>query len=929
MNNSHTNPEPPQKDPAQLSNRKEQPYLESEQETLLSEFIENLSSESRILMLIDPQSMTVAKACTQFYKYSGQNPAKSGNTRLELVITAKSRDIVDIIKSTLITGTEFHSPVLIRQQNGKTLEFKGRSFTVQLSGRPFVILELEKISEGHQSKEYAELQRVRYENFIQNSAEGIWRIEFTQPINVDQPAEIIAQQIAERSIIVECNVAMAKMYGFDEPSQLIGKRAVDFIEDLEAYISSKIKFVQQNFSVSNIESIEKDASGNIHYFENSYLGEISSDRKLIRIWGIQRDITEKRRLQEQLRASENRYRNLVEQANDMVILLNQRGEFIFANKRFFEITKFQADEVWGKPFTSILHIDNDQNTQLLLENQFISPQEGKRFTIKLMTKFHEERMVEFSMTPIFVGEKITGNLAIGRDVTDEINVLNALHESEEKYRSLVEHTLLGVMVIQNDLIVYANNSLCELFEVNIDTLQNTSLDNFIHPNDYVQLFEKLTSLAASPKEAIQFTIRVLTPFGKTKILDGWGTNISYLGKPAIQIAFVDVTEKKRLEEQLIQAQKMESIGQLASGIAHDFNNLLGSIYGAIEIIKRKQLRSGNELKKYIDILDSSAQRAAELTSQLLTFSRQRERNLKPLYLNNIVQEAMNILIRSLGKNIRFESALDKNVYPIEGDSSQLEQVILNLCINSRDAMPNGGVLKIETSNVDLSPRLAQQIHDARPGKYVCLTVSDTGVGMDQDTQRKIFEPFFTTKPIGKGTGLGLSIVYGIIKDHNGFIKLYSEVGRGTTFKIFFPATEKLPLEESNAAPKEISRGNETILIIDDEETLLDLTREILENLGYKIITARGALEGIETFRTKYSEIDLVILDMMMPEMTGREVFPILKSINPNVKVLLATGLSVGERVDELLAMGVTHLVSKPYSVDDLATQVRESIDEKI
>ncbi|MGC8594247.1 MAG: PAS domain S-box protein [Candidatus Kryptoniota bacterium] len=923
MNYSDTNTE------QSSSGSRDQPRIEDEQGILLYRLIENLSNESRLYLLIDPQSMLIVKACPQFYWYSNYNPDKSTTLELKSAIVTRGSNIVDIISSTLTRNNVFYTPMFIRQRDGNTLEFKAHAFSVQIAGKPFVLLELERIIERPQTKEYAELQRVRYENFIQNSAEGIWRIEFTQPITVDQPAEAIAQQIAERSVIVECNVAMAKMYGFDEPSQLIGRKAVDFIEDLEGYISSKIKFVQQNFSVSNIESTEKDASGNIHYFENSYLGEISSDRKLIRIWGIQRDITEKRRLQEQLRASENRYRNLVEQANDMVILLNQRGEFLFANKRFFEITKFQADEIWGKPFTSILHVDNEQDTLPLLENQFLSPQEGKRFTIKLLTKFHEERMVEFSMTPIFIGEKITGNMAIGRDVTDERNVLNALHESEEKYRSLVEHTLLGVMVIQNDLIVYANHSLCELFEVDLDMLQNASLDNFIHPNDFMQLFEKLTLLTSSPKEAIQFTIRVLTPQGKTKILDGWGTNISYLGKPAVQIAFVDVTEKKRLEEQLIQAQKMESIGQLASGIAHDFNNLLGSIYGAIEIIKRKQSRSGNELKKYIDILDSSAQRAAELTSQLLTFSRQRERNLKPLYLNNIVQEAMNILIRSLGKNIRFESALDQNIYAIEGDSSQIEQVILNLCINSRDAMPNGGVLRIETSNVDLSPRLAQQIHDAKPGKYVCLTVSDTGVGMDQDTQRKIFEPFFTTKPIGKGTGLGLSIVYGIIKDHNGFIKLYSEVGRGTTFKIFFPATNKIPLEESTATPKEISRGNETILIIDDEETLLDLTREILENLGYKIITARGAMDGIETFRSKYSEIDLVILDMMMPEMTGREVYPVLKSIDPEVKVLLATGLSVGERVDELLAMGVTHLVSKPYSVDDLATQVRQTIDEKI
>jgi nitrogen-specific signal transduction histidine kinase/ActR/RegA family two-component response regulator len=401
-----------------------------------------------------------------------------------------------------------------------------------------------------------------------------------------------------------------------------------------------------------------------------------------------------------------------------------------------------------------------------------------------------------------------------------------------------------------------------------------------------------------------------------------------MGKPAIQAAVVNVTDTKTLEEQLIQSQKMESIGQLASGVAHDFNNLLGSIYGAIGILKNRYAQTDPNLKKYVEILDSTAQRAAELTSQLLTFSRQHRNDIKPARLNDIVNDAMKILIRSIGKNIKIESVLDPMLYMIEADASQIESAIINLSINSRDAMPNGGTLRIETCNVEFTKQDIRHIPDARPGKFTCMAVSDTGIGMNRETRRKIFEPFFTTKPMGKGTGLGLSIVYGIVKNHKGFINVYSEPGHGTTFKIYFPITDRTLLDEAEALPKEIPNGTETILIIDDEVTLLNLTKEILEGLGYKVLTAEGALTGINVFKEFYSKVDLVILDMLMPEMTGTEVYPILKSLNHNISVLLATGLSVGEKVDHLVSMGVNDVIGKPYSVNDLALHVRKALGSK-
>jgi PAS domain S-box-containing protein len=777
------------------------------------------------------------------------------------------------------------------------------------------------------SREELKLQTERYETFIKNSSEGIWRIEFTEPISVAQDKGEIAKQITDRGIIVECNQALAKMYGHQRPSHLIGRHAKEFIADMDTYFASKAKFTEENFSITNVETLEKDVHGNAHYFENSYIGEIQNCQ-LVRMWGIQRDITEKRRLQEQLRASENRYRNLVEQANDLVILLNEECEFVFANRRFFDLTKYLADEVWGKSISIIFAPAEAEDIMQQIRRQLDSHGQHFRHTTKIITRSKEEHIVDFSMTTLYVANKVSGVLAIGRDVTVEQSVKTALRESEEKYRSLVEHSLLGVLVIQNDAIIYANPTLSNLFETPLDSLLRMSLDCFVHPNDYVQLFEKFSEAALSPNRDVRFTIRVITPSGTVKTLEGWAAGITYLGKPAIQAAIVDVTETRKLEEQLIQSQKMESIGQLASGVAHDFNNLLGSIYGAIEILRRKYNSTDKNLKKYVDVLDASARRAAELTSQLLTFSRQHESDIRPLRLNDIVNDSMKILTRSIGKNIKIESALDPTLDTIEADPSQLESVIINLSINSRDAMPNGGTLRLETSNIEFNHQVLKQFPEAQLGKYACMTVSDTGVGMTPEIKRRIFEPFFTTKPLGKGTGLGLSIVYGVVRNHKGFIKVYSEPGRGTTFRLYFPASDKIPIDEATPARREIAHGSETVLIIDDEATLLELTKEILEGLGYRVITAEGAQAGIESFRGRCAEIDLVILDMLMPEMTGTEVYPILNETKPGVRVLLSTGLSVGERVEDLLSMGVSDVVGKPYSVGDLAFHVRKAIDRK-
>ncbi len=884
-----------------------------------------LDQISSAVFIFELSSGKIVEANRAFFGLFGYDPSDLVRLTLSDILFDPQESFEEGKRHSSETGDSHIPSKFCRHRNGFPIEVEIRGTHITRGGAGYAVITVIDLTDRRKAELEAGIQRVRYENFIRNSAEGIWRIEFSDPIDVTRKKEDVARDIVDRGVIAECNHALAAMYGFDDPEQLIGKHASDFIADLEQYSASKLRFVEEKLSITNIETVEKDQRGNIHYFENSYIGETEGG-KLVRMWGIQRDISEKRRLQERLRTSENRYRNLVEQANDMVLLFNDRAEFVFANKKFFEQTGYAADEIWEKPVSVVAHPEDASLFMAKFHEQIQFPERHLRHTMRFLTKFNEVRIVEFSMTTLRAADHAADILAIGRDVTVEQAVENALHESEEKYRSLVEHSLLSVLVIQDDVIVYANPTAASLFETDLSLFSGTRLDAFIHPNDYVQVFEKLAEAMAAPGRDVQFSVRALTSMGRMKWIEGWAAGITYMAKPAIQVALVDITDTKRLQEQLIQSQKMETIGQLASGVAHDFNNLLGSIYGAIEVMKRRHAPQDENLKKYVDILETSARRAAELTSQLLTFSRQRESDIKPVRLNDIVNDAMKILIRSIGKDIKVEYSLDPGLQVIEADASQIEGVVMNLSINSRDAMPSGGILRIETSNVEFDTEITRQIPDARPGRYACLSVSDTGTGMDEDTRRRIFEPFFTTKPIGKGTGLGLSIVYGIVKNHKGFINVYSEQGHGTTFKLYFPGSDKTPVDDEKRTQKEIPHGTETILIIDDEATLLDLTRELLSGLGYKVITAEGALRGIKTYRELYSEIDMVMLDMLMPDMTGSEVFPVLRNINPRASVLLATGLSVGEKVEEMVSRGVNDIIAKPYSMADLAVHVRKVLD---
>ena len=389
----------------------------------------------------------------------------------------------------------------------------------------------------------------------------------------------------------------------------------------------------------------------------------------------------------------------------------------------------------------------------------------------------------------------------------------------------------------------------------------------------------------------------------------------------------DTTDLKKLEIQLQQAQKMEAIGTLAGGIAHDFNNILGGIIGYAELAKMKAPEDSNVIA-YLDKMIKSSDRAADLIKQILTLSRQHKQKQRPVQVRHIVKEALDLLRATLPSTIEIRKDLAKDAGVVNADPTQMHQVIMNLATNAGHAMQeNGGVLEITLANVELDDLSAEKHLDRAAGSYLRLTVSDTGHGMTSETVKRIFDPYFTTKDTGEGTGLGLSVAHGIVKTHGGTITVYSEPGKGTTFHVYLPLILDEEREEKESE-EPLPTGTERILFIDDEEVLLEIGSQILEQLGYKVVTEKSSVQALELFRAEPDRFDLVITDMTMPHMTGDKLARELMTIRSNIPVILCTGHSRLVSEEKAQEIGIKAFVMKPLVMRNLAETVRKALDDK-
>jgi PAS domain S-box-containing protein len=507
---------------------------------------------------------------------------------------------------------------------------------------------------------------------------------------------------------------------------------------------------------------------------------------------------------------------------------------------------------------------------------------------------------------------------------------DALRESEEKYRTILESIEEGCFEtdIEGNLTFFSNPFL-KILGFSSDELTGAHTDKYTSPDTAAKMkrITKRLKETGKPENVADYDIvckngnSLSLELSVSLLKDQDGCPMGYRG------VIRDVSERKeaeeekhKLESQLQQAQKMESIGTLAGGIAHDFNNILMGIQGNASLMLLK-IESDHPNYEKIKNIEKYVQNGTELTKQLLGFARRGKYLIKATDLNEIIDKSAGLFARTK-KEIRVHSELAENLWTAEVDRGQIEQVLLNLYVNAWQAMTQGGDLYLQTENVILD-RSYVKPYKVEPGRYVKILVSDTGVGIDRETQERIFEPFFTTKEMGRGTGLGLASVYGIIKSHGGYINVYSEKERGTVFTIYLPASEKQVVREKDAIPAPIVKGSGTILLIDDEKMILDVGLELLDELGYTVISAMSGKEAIEVFQNGRDKIDLVIMDMIMPGMGGGETFDRLKEIDPDIKVLLSSGYSINGQATKILRRGCDGFIQKPFNMNQLAQKVQE------
>lgn len=513
------------------------------------------------------------------------------------------------------------------------------------------------------------------------------------------------------------------------------------------------------------------------------------------------------------------------------------------------------------------------------------------------------------------------------DITGRKQAERALRESEARYRGLVNNATYGVYWEKPDgTLIYANPALVQMLgydtaEALISTGNTQAL--YCDPSKRAILFEDYANR------------RRIDGVAEWKRRDGRVITVRIQGRRAttsgendewIEVMVEDITERIALETQLLQAQKFEAIGQLAGGIAHDFNNMIGAILGWADM-GLEETEDGSKLRRYFEKVRHQGERAASLTRQLLAFARRQILEPRDIAFNQSVTEGLSLLEKVIGGNIIIRTSLGAELPLVRADPTQLEQVLMNLCINARDAMPEGGSLIVETSSVHFDGEACKLQPLAHPGDYVVLSVTDSGTGMDSATLDRIFEPFFTTKELGKGTGLGLAMIYGIVRQHGGFVNVYSELGTGSTFRVYIPASNaKAPSLEKRADSLPVLGGTETLLLVEDHEGLRQLATETLSRLGYNVIAAADGEQALSEFGRHQDVIHLALLDLILPRLNGPEIYDRICSVRPDLPVVFATGYSADFALLQKIQQQGLPVLQKPYTARDLARKVREALD---
>jgi two-component system cell cycle sensor histidine kinase/response regulator CckA len=619
-------------------------------------------------------------------------------------------------------------------------------------------------------------------------------------------------------------------------------------------------------------------------------------------------------------ASEARYRTLMEHANDAILLVDHGG-IVEANQRAEALLGRNRSAIVGRPFdefvgrtdggTAVLHAGETTRT----EEQLLTRADGTTVP------------ADVSASLVQIGEE-TIVLLILRDITERKRAEEKLKSSEEQYRLLFDSNPHPMWVYDPATLAFlaVNDAAVRLYGYARDEFLGMTIKDIRPADEVPRMLARVAEVAEKDARPTNGTWRHCRRDGTVMDVDIRSHRITFHGQPACLVLAMDVSEKRRLETQLRQAQKMEAVGRLAGGVAHDFNNLLGVISGYSELLG-KSLGPQHPGQRRVAEIHKAAERASALTRQLLAFSRKQVLETKVLRLNEVVSGLAGMLHRLIGEDVRLVTRPRADLGQVRADQGQLEQVIVNLVVNGRDAMIRGGDLVIETSNATIDETYCRQHGDVTPGRYVTIAVSDTGEGMSAETQSHIFEPFFTTKADGRGTGLGLATVFGIVKQSGGHVSVHSELGKGSTFRVYLPRTDEVAEPEVAAPEASDLTGQETILLVEDAETLRVMTREILEGAGYAVIEAASPDAALAQ-RDTLGGVKVLLTDVVMPGMSGPDLAKDLRRTRPDLKILFMSGYTEQAVGNHGVFETDAQFLQKPFTTDSLLRKVRAVLDAR-
>ena len=726
-----------------------------------------------------------------------------------------------------------------------------------------------------------------------------------------------------------CNAACVRLLGYDNTGELLGKTMHGLvhhtrtdgtlypIEECQIYTA----FLGGKGSHVDHEVLwRKDGSS----FPAEYWSyPVVKDGKPIGSVVTFLDITERKRAEQELRKSEARVRKLVESNIIGIAIGDLNGKLLEANEAFLKLVGFTTEDLqsgemrWDSLTPPEYHVSDQQAVEHLRRTGVASPWEKQFFR-----KDGSRVSVLIGVTTLVAANGEVECISFVLDITErkqvEENLRQVAAAVESSHDAIISENLDGT-------ILTWNLGAERMYGYSCGEVLGKSLGRVVVPRDRQAEFEDIRGKVKSGQKVEQFETIGLKKDGQqipvsltvSPIRDARGRVVG------ASVIARDITETRRMEEMFRQAQKMEAVGRLAGGVAHDFNNLLGVIIGYGEIVV-DSLKEGDPRRAKVEQIKKAGHRAAGLTRQLLAFSRQQVLEPRVLNLNAIVTDVQKMLQRLIGEDVELITIPAPNLAPVKADQGQIEQVIMNLAVNSRDAMPEGGTLTVETANVEFDERNALSHPELTAGLFVMLRVTDTGTGMDAETQKHIFEPFFTTKEQGKGTGLGLATVYGVVKQSGGYISVQSEPGQGTTFRIYLPQVQaSVETEQTLVGSNKVPYGTETILLVEDEESLRKLTCDVLVQSHYIVLEARDGLEALQIARQHTGPIHLLLTDVVMPRMNGPALAKQLAVQNPQMKVLYMSGYTGSSASLQILADAQSQFLQKPFTPATLCWKLRE------